>query len=94
MTIKEKIITKFEDIDTSEMVNGMKALRAFQAVYGGARGGSAEVILAGKLRGEFEGEELVKEVYKGLYGLMDKTKAKTNRGNEAKAKKIKESRVR
>ena len=89
---KSKKITKFEDIDSSEMVNGVKAMRAYKAVYGGAKGGSAEVLLAGQLRGKFEGEELVIEVYKGLGGLMNKAKAKVNRENEAKDKKKKASR--
>ena len=89
---KEKTITKFEDVDSSAMVNGVKALRAFKAVYGGAKGGSAEIVLAGKLRGEYEGQELVEEVYKGLGGLMNVSKAKLNRENENKDKAKKASR--
>lgn len=89
---KEKTIIKFEDMDSSAMVNIVKAQRAFKAVYGGAKGGSAEITLAGKLRGEYEGEELVMEVYKGLGGLMSVAKAKINRANEEKDKKKKASR--
>ncbi len=89
---KEKTITKFEDIDTSACVNGVKALRAYKAVYGGAKGGSAEITLAGKLRGEYEGQELVIEVYKGLGGLLNVAKAKINRANEVKDKNKKASR--
>lgn len=89
--IKKKIVL-FSDIDSSAMVNGVKTLRAFKAVYGGAKGGSAEIVLVGKLRGEYEGEELVIEVYKGLGGLMNVKKAKINRINEEKDKKKKASR--
>ena len=89
---KEKTITKFENVDLSAMVNGVKANRAFKAVYGGAKGGSAEIVLAGKLRGEYEGQELVEEVYKGLGGLMNVSKAKINRENEKKDKAKKASR--
>lgn len=85
-----KTILKFEDIDCSDMVNLEKAKRAFKGVYGGAKGDTAEICLANKLRGEFEGEELVREVYKGLGGLIDKPKAKINRVNKEKAKKNKE----
>ena len=90
---KEKAITKFEDIDSSAMVNEVKAVRAFKAVFGGAKGGSAEITLVQKLAGEFpDKEELVKEVYKGLGGLLEVVKAKVNRVNEAKTKAKKASR--
>ena len=87
----EKKITKFEDIDSSRMVNEVKAVRAFKGVFGGAKAGSAELVLATKLRGEFEGEELVAEVYKSLGGLLDLAKAKKNRENEKKDKRKKAS---
>lgn len=89
----KKTITKFEDIDSSAMVNIVKANRAFKGVYGGAKSGSAEIVLANKLRVEgYEGEELVVEVYKGLLGLLDVKKAKINRENEKKDKLKKASR--
>lgn len=89
----EKKIVKFEDIDSSAMVNEVKAVRAFKAVFGGAKGGSAEITLVQKLAGEFPNkEELVTEVYKGLGGLLNVAKAKVNRINETKTKKAKASR--
>ena len=92
MKKEQSEIKKIEDIDISSMVNGVKAIRAFKAVYGGAKGGSAEVSLAGQLRGEYEGQELVEEVYKGLGGLMNVSKAKINIENENKNKAKKASR--
>lgn len=92
--VKVKKITKFEDMDSSTLVNEVKANRAFKAVFGGAKGGSAEVTLVGKLRAEnpdLKGEELVIEVYKGLLGLVDKARASKNRENENKAKIAKAS---
>lgn len=83
----EKKITKFEEIDSSAMVNDVKANRAFKAVFGGAKAQSAEVALATQLRSpDLKGEELVVEVYKGLGGLLNVSKAKKNRENEKKAK--------
>lgn len=82
----------FEDIDSSAMVNEIKAKRAFDAVFGKAKPQTAETVLAGKLRGQFEEEELVLEVYKGLGGLVDESKAKVNRANEKKAAKARASR--
>lgn len=80
-----KKITRFEDIDSSAMVNIVKAQRAFKAVFGGAKGGTAEIVLAQRLAGQFPNkEELVIEVYKGLKGLLNPSKAKKNRENEAK----------
>ncbi len=93
MAKEPKVISKFEDIDSSEMVNIVKANRAFKGVFGGAKSNSAEINLANKLRGEgYEGEELVLEVYKGLGGLLNKAKAKVNRENEKKEKAKKASR--
>lgn len=83
---------EYKDIDSSAFVNEVKGKRAFAVVFGGAKAGSAEAALVGKLRGEFAGEELVTEVYKGLGGLLDGSKAKVNRANEAKEKKNKASR--
>ncbi len=84
-TAAEKKIVNFEDIDSSAMVNIVKAERAFKAVFGGAKGGSAELVLVQKLAGEYpDKEKLVTEVYKGLGGLLDVAKAKKNRANEAK----------
>jgi len=92
-TPEAKKIPKFEDIDSSSMVNGVKALRAYKAVFGGAKAQSAEITLASKLRGEgLKGEELILEVYKGLGGLVDKARAKINRKNEEKARIEKASR--
>ena len=89
---KKKVITKFEDIDSSAMVNEVKAIRAFKGVYGGAKANSAEVIAAVKFRAEgLEGEELVVAVYEKLGGLLDKAKAKKNRENEKKEKARKSS---
>ena len=88
-------IIKFEDIDSSSLVNGVKAVRAFKAVFGGAKGGSAEITLVNRLRAEnpeLEGEELVIEIYKGLGGLVDLARAKKNRENEVKEKKAKANR--
>lgn len=80
-----KEITRFEDIDSSAMVNIVKAHRAFKAVFGGAKGGTAEIVLAQRLAGQFPNkEELVIEVYKGLKGLLNPSKAMKNRENEAK----------
>jgi len=92
--IKVKKIISFEDIDSSSMVNDVKAVRAFKAVFGGAKGGSNEITLVGKLRAEnsdLKGEKLVIEVYKGLGGLVDLARAAKNRENEKKAKIIKAS---
>lgn len=83
-------IVNFEDIDSSMFVNDVKALRAFKAVYGGAKPNSNELVLVQRLRSDkLKGEELVKEVYVGLGGLVSVEKAKKNRANEAKAKKRK-----
>lgn len=83
-------IVNFEDIDSSMFVNAVKALRAFKAVYGGAKPNSNELVLVQRLRSDkLKGEELVKEVYVGLGGLVSVEKAKKNRANEAKAKKRK-----
>ncbi len=87
-----KKIIKFEDIDSSAMVNGVKARRAFKAVFGGAKPQTNEITLASQLRTEnpdLKGEELVMEVYKGLGGLVDVNKAKKNRENEKKEKERK-----
>lgn len=82
-----KVITSFEDIDSSAMVNIIKAQRAFKAVFGGAKAGSAENVLNVKLAGQFpDKEELVLEIYKGLRGLLNVAKAKKNRENEEKDK--------
>jgi hypothetical protein len=81
---------RFEDIDTSALVNADKARRAFEGVFGGAKSESAELTLAQTIRAEkpeLKGEELVHEVYKGLGGLVDVTKAKKNRENEARDRK-------
>ena len=67
------------------MVDLAKIERAKKAVYGGAKGDTAEVKLANQLRGKYEGDVLVVEVYRGLGGLIDLTRAKKNRENEKKA---------
>lgn len=86
MVKTEKTIARFEDINSSAMVNEVKGKRAFSAVFGGAKAGSAELILAQRLAKDFpDKEELVVEVYKGLLGLLDVAKAKVNRVNEKKA---------
>ena len=88
----EKKITSYEDIDSSAFVNEVKGIRAFKAVFGGAKGGSAEVTLVQKLAGDFPDKEaLVTEVYKGIGGLLNVAKAKVNRANEAKEKAKKAS---
>lgn len=92
---ESKKITKFEDIDSSLMVNEVKAKRAFKAVFGGAKPQTAEVVAALELKAknpDLKGEELVMEVYKALGGLVNKEKAATNRANEKKTKDTKESR--
>ena len=72
---------------SADMVNGVKAQRAYNAVHGKGKGGSAEVVLVQKLAGDFPDKgELVREVYKGLGGLLNVQKAKKNRENEAKEK--------
>lgn len=77
---------------SAEMVNGVKALRAYNAVIGKAKGGTAEVALVQKLAGEFpDKSELVVKVYEGLGGLLNAAKAKVNRANEAKDKARKAS---
>ncbi len=92
MAKEEKKIVRFEDIDSSAMVNEVKAVRAFKGVFGGAKPNSAEVIAAAKLRAEgLEGEELVVAVYEKLGGLLDKARAKKNRENEKKEKSRKAS---
>ncbi len=92
---KKKIITKFEDFDIEGFVNIDKARRAYNAVYGGAKGGSAELVLAHKIKAqapELSQVELVKEVYLAMYGLFDKKKAEINRTNEKKEARKKASR--
>jgi hypothetical protein len=80
-------LTAYEDMDTSLMVNEVKSHRAFKAVFGGAKSGSAELVIASKLRAEgFSGDELFVETYKALGGLMNKEKATVNRENEKKQK--------
>lgn len=93
--VKGNKVVRFEDIDTSLMVNVEKAKRAFKGVFGGAKGGSNEITLAGQLRAEnpkLVGAKLVLEVYKGLGGLVDAKKAAVNRKSEAKTKAAKASR--
>lgn len=93
--IVKKVSVRFEDFDVSEFVNIEKARRAYMAVFGGAKGGSSELTLAHRILARnpgIEKENLVKEVYVGLYGLLDKAKAKVNRENEKKAAKKKASR--
>ena len=85
--VEEPKVVKFEDLDLSACVNLVKARRAFNGVFGGAKGSSAELDLANKLRGlnpKLTKEELVIEVYKGLLGLLDPVRAAKNRVNEKK----------
>jgi hypothetical protein len=92
---KAKVILRFEDLDISEFVNIDKARRAYLAVFGGAKGGSAELVLAHRISAQNPGidkEEHVKLVYKGLYGLLDVKKAAKNREIEKKDAKTRASR--
>lgn len=77
---------------SADMVNGVKAKRAFDAVMGKGKGGTAEVILVQRLSADFPDKgELVREVYKALGGLLNVQKAKVNRANEEKDRKRKAS---
>ena len=72
---------------SADMVNGVKAKRAYDAVMGKGKGGTAEVILVQRLSADFPDKgELVREVYKSLGGLLNEAKAKVNRANEQKAR--------
>jgi len=76
----------FADV-SKDMVNIVKAERAYRAVFGGAKGGSNELVLVQKLSGDFRDKaELCVEVYKGLGGLLNAQKAQVNRANEKKDK--------
>lgn len=78
---------------SADMVNGVKARRAYDAVYGKGKGGTAEVVLVQRLAGDFPDKgELVREVYKALGGLVNVQKAKVNRGNEKKDRERKAKR--
>lgn len=95
MAKEPKKITKFEDVDTSALANEAKAKRAFKAVMGGAKGGSAEVALMFKCKAEnpdISVDELVTEIYKGLGGLVDAGKAKLNREQDKKERAKRASR--
>ena len=74
------------------LVNSAKAERAQRAAAGKAKPDSAEAKLVGRLRGEFSGDALIVEVYKGLGGLVDYARANENRKAEAKAARSKASR--
>ena len=73
-------------------VDKEKLERAQRAVSGGAKSQSAESVLLARFKGEFEGDNLVLEIYKGLAGLVNPAKAVQNRKNEAKAAKAKQER--
>lgn len=90
---KPRELLKFEDFDSSKMVNASKSLRAFNCMIGKGKPQSSEIFLYN--RGLVEGykdQELFEYIYKGLGGMMDAKKAKINRENEAKAKKRRASR--
>lgn len=74
------------------LVNSSKLERAKKAVDGGAKPGSAELTLKVLLSKDFQGDELVVEIYKGLGGLVNAAKAAKNRENEKKDAARKRSR--
>lgn len=74
------------------LVDAAKVERAKKAVYGGAKPDTAEIKLVQKLRGEYQGDALVVEVYKGIGGLVDLARAKKNREAEAKRARERASR--
>ena len=88
----EKKVFDFNKV-SANMVNGVKAQRAYNAVIGKAKGGTVEVALVQRLASDFpDREDLMVEVYKGLGGLLNAEKAKVNRANEEKDRKRKASR--
>jgi len=90
---KEKELLKFDDFDSSLMVNSNKSERAFKTIQGKAKPGSIELELLSRGKVEkLEGQELFEYIYVGMAGLMDAKKAKINRVNEAKDAKSKRSR--
>lgn len=89
---KENELLKFEDLDSSLMVNYNKSERAFKAMKGGAKPNSIELKLLTEGKAEkLEEQKLFEYIYVGMGGLMDAKKAKVNRVNEAKAAKTKRS---
>lgn len=81
---KPKLLV-LEELGFDDLVNNEKAQRAVEAANGRADSQSAEDTLAAKYKAEgLDGKELVKAIYVGLAGLVDKTKAIQNRKNERK----------
>lgn len=83
---------KVSRADLTPCVDADKLRRARLAVEGKAKPDTAEVHLAAKLRGKYGGDALILEIYKGLKGLYNVTKAAKNRENEKKAAQRRASR--
>ena len=86
-------LPKFVELDSSSMVNFVKAKRAHSVMENKGKPKSNEIFLFGKHRGEgLRGQELFEAIYLGLGGLLNRDKAKKNRENEKKAAKVRASR--
>lgn len=82
---EEKIIV-LDNPDFDDFVNSDKAKRSVDAANGISKPQTSETVLAARFKAEgLEGTKLVRAIYVGLAGLIDRSRAVVNRKNQRKA---------